>query len=216
MGAKNGTWFVNGDRLPASTSIDIIEQNDSNCANFGSNLWCNSVLRQWLNKAYCKSDSWWTPMNRFDRKAGYQNNFPMRLVKNDDFMFYCIPCANITRIANIAFQYGQVNYTTEYAGNNRSIVTVDRFWLLSFTEVGFRSAGVYDGVNTFTNIYYNDASRQKVCITATGSKGSAANWWLRYPTVGISYNEYFVTTSGVSSGNVASNSHGCAPACTLG
>ena len=143
------------------------------------------------------------------------SNFPLKLAKNDDFFENCIPAANMTRISDVEYQYRSVPNTTRYTGSKRQTVVMDKFFLLSYCEVGF---GEYDAMNTFSNIYFNNASRIKYNMGSNGviSTSSAANWWLRYPYTGYSGYEYYVNASGASNINFAYNSYGCVPACILG
>lgn len=70
---------------------------------------------------------------------------------------------------------------------------MDLFWPLAHYEV-FGSGA--DASSTFSTVYPNNTSRIKYNMTAAGGQGSAATWWLRNPSTGHTYSEYYVTTSG--------------------
>lgn len=100
-----------------------------------------------------------------------------------------------------------VSLVKPYTSRDR-IIKGDNFWLLGRDELEnyyptFRSR-VKHSLIDYSGTYYDV------------SKGEAAYWWLRNPNTGLSYVEYYVSTSGGSGGSSADYSGGCVPACILG
>ena len=89
---------------------------------------------------------------------------------------------------------------------------VDLFWPLANFEIFGDSS--QDAHATFDKVYYNADTRQKRLLTATGGSASTtSNWWVRYPSTGNSFHEYYVTGSGGSNNNNANNAYGLSPDC---
>lgn len=90
---------------------------------------------------------------------------------------------------------------------------IDMFWPLAYQET-FGNA--IDGTVWFKEVLGTDAKRVKYYVNQNGTKGSACNWWLRYPSTGNTCLEHGVFTSGSSNLSRSSDSNGCAPACLIG
>lgn len=177
--------------------------NHSHRVSFGSNNYKESAMRQFLNSS-AAAGSVWTPQTKFDRPpswltslAGYKNGL------DQDFLAVVgkvvLPCS-----ANNTYEApdSSVIKGTKYTLN-------DEFYLASTMEIFNTKSDVaddskvfpfYEGADNADRIKYRD--------------GSAANWWLRAPSVNAS-GMRIVVSDGTVYGYNANGANSLAPACTI-
>lgn len=173
----------------------------------GNHNWATSVERQWLNstaKAVKSGDStfsyWYSPQTNFDmppsesvrKMAGFLHGFDKGLL--DLIQPVAIETANFDGAAAT------------------KVVTYDRIWLQSMTEMGLgNNNGIAEG-GTFE--YWRVHNTQGDRIKYEGT--TARYWWLRSPSPSDAYGVRSILTSGALSSNCANSSLGVVPACVLG
>ena len=208
-----GTDYTVGAVIP--TDEAYLELNkDTNRINYGCNIYAQAACRQTNNMKVGAQDIWFVPQNRFEQSVpsyalAASNGIRLKLKKEPEMLNKIIPTVNRTQVATNN-QYYIKNTGTYY-------YTIDYFYLLSRLEVNFSDGNTQEGVSKFPDVYTADnATRIKKYTLRNGTLGSAASWWLRSPSTGYTYYEYFVTSSGGSYFDSSSYAIGCAPACTIG
>jgi len=209
-----GTDYTVGDEIP--TDEAYLELNkDSNRVSYGCNLYVQSAYRQSINSRLGANDEWYAPQNKFESTAkptyamANTNGILLKLKKEPELLNKLIPIVNRTQASDPNQYY--VKNTGKY------YYTVDYFYPLSRLEVNFSDGNTAEGAAKYADVYTADnATRIKKYVLRDGSLGSADSWWLRSPYTGFSSGGYYVSNAGASSSISATNSYGCAPACTIG
>lgn len=196
---------LNGVNIP----FDGIESNNPNedRANYGSNNWTESNIRQWLNSDGDKD--WWQPTTEYDSLASSYNS-GQGFINGLDAEF-------LSAIGEV-FKTTARNTITDGGGSDTN---AEKFFLLSRTEV-------YGGVNGDIAEgepypYYADNS----VLSAPGGDEDenrikyvdmwygAQNWWLRSPAIGYGHAVIRVNRTGGLAGVYANASCLVAPACCI-
>lgn len=211
-----GTNYVIGDVILASDNV--YEKAADGSRIYGCNLYSQSLFRQIINNTEGSKDSWWKKQNRWDTKGTSDwtgnNGVLLKLKKESGFIKSLIPIVNKTVLSTKNYMY--VPKWTK-PGSFYYHYVIDRMFALSSKEVNLTNANnTPEAAAVFADIYPDNASRVKKPYQANGSLGSASLWWLRSPSTGTSYHEYYVTNAGASGYFYAYTSYGCAPACTIG
>lgn len=179
--------------LPTDKVFDAGGTNYSN----GYNSWEHSDIRQWLNSRE-PADKWWKA------DSAVAGDKPPRYSNQNGFLYGLDP-AFLSAI-------GPVKKTTSKnsADGGGSVVTEDRVFLLSYTELGF---GDNDRIaeGSRYGVFTDAASRIKTAMGGT----SSVSWWMRSPFVSDSYTVNIVYTSGSISSNSANYPHYVVPACVI-
>lgn len=173
----------------------------------GNHNWATSVERQWLNstaKAVKSGDNtfsyWYSPQTNFDmppsesvrKMAGFLHGFDKGLL--DLIQPVAIETANFDGAAAT------------------KVVTYDRIWLQSMTEMGLgNNNGIAEG-GTFE--YWRVHNTQGDRIKYEGT--TARYWWLRSPSPSNANYVRIIYTSGELYDRTAIYSSGVVPACVLG
>ena len=195
-----------GSLIPAGDGV----LNSIHRVGYGNNNWRDSALRQWCNSS-AVAGSVWKPQHKFDRAptwaltaAGFMNDL-------DPEFLAVVSTTNVTTV---------LNAVTDGGG---SVVTKDKFFLLSRTEVnGSNETSIAEGspLQYFTDFRKDtgtgrndgvDDNRIKHYI----SNGVATYWWLRTPTSGNGYYVRLMYPTGYVNGNYAYNGFGVVPACRI-
>lgn len=164
---------------------------------YGYNSWEHSDIRQWLNSRE-PADKWWKA------DSAVAGDKPPRYSNQNGFLYGLDP-AFLSAI-------GPVKKTTakNSADGGSSVVTKDRVFLLSYTELGFgNNSGIAEGSRY--GVFTDAASRIKTAMGGTGP----VYWWMRSPYVSNSNIVYIVYNSGSSYDNYAYYSYYVVPACVI-
>jgi hypothetical protein len=177
----------------------------SHFASYGSNIWRDSNIRQWLN-TFDMEDAWWTALTNYDKAPSYSEMAGFMYGLDSDFLSVVKPVYKYTKLNDF--------------DNNEICRTEDTFFLLSATELYYgANQGVEEGK---PYEYYEKLST----LTAPGggadenrikySNGVATAWYQRslYKN-GSEYNVRCVSTNGGGLQRTASNKFGIAPACVI-
>ena len=211
-----GTNYTIGNVILASDNI--YEKAADGSRIYGCNMYEQSLIRQQINNTLGSADSWWKKQNRWDTKGTSDwmscNGVLLKLKKEADFIRSIVPVVNKTVLSSNNYMYARKWLKP---GSFYFDYIIDRMFLLSSKEVNLtNSSNTPEAAAVFSDVYPDNTSRIKKPYQANGSLGSATTWWLRSPSTGNSYNEYYVTNAGASSSLTAYNSNGCAPACVIG
>ena len=203
---------VEGDTGTALPNMHATTVGDNvNCAHrmrYGSNNWAESGIRQWLNTD-AEAGTWWEPKTVFDRPIAIAAT-TAGFLKGFDPAFLNV--------------IGEVTKTTQQSisdGYGRDTST-ERFFLLSRPEIYAGTERSADGADGTVYEYYG-AGYSDLTSAGTGAdsnrikyrNGTATYWWLRTPTSTYGYYVRVVFPTGTLSSNLASTSHGVAPACVI-
>ena len=214
---------------------------------YGCNKWCQSNVRTFMNFEEGKNDyaAAFAKKNPFDKNStsglAGGNSYMLKLSKDADFLKYVSPAVNRNAVpdkqyntagANARFRGSFVAYKEEekasITGSKVNVShDVDKFFLISYTEVGFTTENAnidkFDATSDFTDVYLtgnnatSNQTRKKYKYLASGElDASSATWWLRSPRCSNpQIVAYVTTTGGYSSYYYASTSYRLSPACTL-
>jgi len=168
--------------------------------NYGSNIYTESALDQWLN-ATGDIANWWEPKTRFDRAPAYASTLP-------GFM-KGVPQTVRDVIDNTTIRCYAYGYVSPDSSMNIGQYTAQRkFFLASQREL-------------YASGYVDDGTTQLDAFRGTGDSAkikkynsSARDWWLRSPYTNL-FIEAFVTTSGSVNNSTANISVGVVPACKI-
>ncbi len=160
-------------------------------AAYGTNVWKDADLRQWLN-AKEAGGAWWTAASTLTKPYGQRSSNGFLCGMDEDFLAVL----------------GKVKKSTALDGAGSE--SEDLVFLLSMAEVGGSANGTvtegapyayYDGGGAAGRVKYQS--------------GTAASWMLRSPTPTSAYGYYTVSASGIFSPITPTSSGGIAPACCI-
>lgn len=194
-------------RVIEEAMFDAAEPTNPNSprAQYGSNNYKESAIRQWLNSADSKFA--WQPQTEYDVAptgalyggAGFLNLLDPELV------------------AVIGTVKKEVARNTVTDGGGRDILN-DKIFLPSRVEVYGGEEGVTAGEKPYP--YYSSMAENPTADVIAGrikynTSGSARTWWLRSASVGLSYTPRIVHSTGTVSTNGANYVYGVSPACVI-
>lgn len=198
------------DCLPVRLGFDAAEPNNpvSLYAKYGSNIWRDSNIRQWLNSD-AEAGNWWEAQTDYDVAPAYASTHAGFMRGLDEDFLSVI---------------GAVYKDTKITSPNESGVTttVDKFFLLSATEInGGINQGVAEGTAYGFYVLYSDLSSATMGADTNRIKysdGVAVTWGQRSPYyngANGAYNIRSVTKIGGGVQHGANASIGLAPACCI-
>lgn len=162
----------------------------------GYNSWEHSDIRQWLNSRE-PADKWWKADSAVagDKTPSYSS-------KNG--FLYGLDPAFLSAI-------GPVKKTTakNTSDGGGSVITEDRVFLLSYTELGFGDNNNIAEGNNYP-VFTNNNSRVKKTLS-----GGLVYWWMRSPTPTDTNFVRCVNASGYDSNERASFTDSVVPACVI-
>lgn len=164
--------------------------NDHVRMRYGNNNYPISAIRQWLNSE--SATFAWQPLGLYDMPSSYETAGFINLLDAD-------------LQAVIGAVDKQVALAT-YDDGGQELFN-DKVFLLSRVEMGFGTEGVTNGESVYE--FWDGASN------ADKIKGSPGSWWLRSPSVSLTYHTRFVHTSGALDSGYAFGDSGLAPACVI-
>lgn len=183
-----------------------VELNHSHRVSYGSNNYKESAIRQFLNSS-STAGSVWVPQTKFDRPpswkgslAGFAGGF------DEDFLSVVgevvVPCA-----ANNTYESPD---STTVKGGKYNVT--DKFYLASQAEI-FGTATSIVADNTVLFPYYDGATNTDRIKYSTTL--SAVHWWLRSNDPWGALHLRTVNSDGSLGSNLAHNTNGVVPVCTV-
>ena len=175
-------------------------------ARYGSNNYAQSGIRQYMNAT---TTNWWTPQTIFDRRHSLNSSTGILGTLNTDFV-NVLATPSITNIANNTFEYQSLNGDT-FTLDTEYTIDTDKLFLLSHSEVNLSTSPTLGTVLD----YYIDADNTKRIKYDRTNNSTARYWWFRAPFPTYTNFVHICNTSGALGNNLASNGHGCVPACII-
>lgn len=194
------------DTVPA-TGTQLTTINDGYRAQYGSNNWMQSAIRQWLNSA--ETTGWWTPKNIYDRPQSSPTDGFLNGIDAD--LLACIGKVRLRTGLNPVDNAGTFGYS-----DNEELI-----FLPSRTEMGLGNSAtaIYetpvaaDGTakTDVLPLFKSNADRIKYLA------GVARHWWMRSPHPGATgaHSTYVVYLTGALDGSGALHGDGAVPACVI-
>ena len=174
-------------------------------ARYGSNNYCQSGLRQWLNAD--ATANWWMPSNIFDRP--YDNrNTAGRLNTLNSNMKAVLATPAVNCITNNLFECPSLDGTT--FSLQTSYTVNDKLFLVTHTETNLSSTPNVDSVLDY---YTNAQNADRIKYRKVNE--NAYYWWLRTPYPPYASYVRYVVTSGALNNVNANVTLGSAAACII-
>ena len=184
-----GTDYQDGESVAEWQTLHgdtVYTKNHPDRAQWGSNSWKESNMRQWLNST---GNDWFRKQNEYDVKSGstgYSSGWMTGFVPG--FLDLVMPVYNKTARNNLS--------AIEGGGEGGYDITLDKFWLMSLKEFnGSDSNDIAEGkqFSYFRDVATTDAQRIQY-----DDGGVARDTWLRSPNVIFASGEYYITTRGAT------------------
>lgn len=232
IGQNHTGYPANSTTLLADKIIDLrgfdaaeAGNTDVGRANYGSNRYKTSNLRQWLNSGGA-ANAWWTAQNPGDGVLNTNNHDATPadagmsvLTGYDDIAGFLSNFTTAERAKMLDTTLTIARNTATDTGATSETVS-DRIFLLSETEVGLGNEnGIVEGTTFSLASRIVSATDQCIANTLSTSKPASVAawyWWLRTPSAPNSANANRVNTDGAYSGDFANRgSYGVRPALNL-
>lgn len=201
-----GTDYQDGENVSDWQTLHgdtVYTKNHPYRAQWGSNSWKESNMRQWLNST---GNDWFKKQNEYDVKSGstgYSSGWMTGFVPG--FLDLVMPVYNKTVRNTVS--------AIEGGGGGGYDITLDKFWLLSLKEFnGSNSNNIAEG-KQFS--YFRDVATTNAQRIQYDEGGTARNVWLRSPNANSASHEFAINTSGASNNTHAHNEYAFQPAMCL-
>lgn len=183
-----------------------VELNHTHRVAFGSNNYKESAIRQFLNSS-ATLGSIWKPQTKFDRRPSWSSSVAGFAGGFDDVLLSVIGEVIVPCAANNTYE--SPDSTT---AKGEPYTVTDKFYLASQTEIfGGATSIVVD--NTVLFPYYDGATNADRIKYSTTS--SAVHWWLRSNDPWGALHLRTVNSDGGLGSNLAHNTNGVVPMCTI-
>jgi len=204
--AADRTTVIEAD-LSVTTSIGtdtLLPVNHQQRCRYGSDNYKESAIRQFINSD--AASFVWTPKTNFDRPpsgASFSGGGFLKLLDQE-------------LVAVLGAVDKQVARNNVADGGGQDLFS-DKVFLLSNIEVLAPSEGVTTGEKVYP--WYSALAASPTYDAMAGRikylSGAARGWWLRSPSVGVSYSPRYVYTAGDVISSSADSGGGLAPACCI-
>lgn len=182
-----GTDYQDGENVSDWQTLHgdtVYTKNHADRARYGNNIWKESNMRQWLNSS---GNDWFQKQNEYDIKSKnpeYASGWMTGFVPG--FLELVMPVYNKTARNTVSAIKG--------GGGGGYDITLDRFWLLSVTELdGTNMGGIAEGKQLS---YFRDVATTNEQRIQYGEDGVAVGSRLRSPVLSLVNSAFLILTNG--------------------